>query len=134
MVWGHLLVIPIEQSLLYVKPVYLQTTGGGEQRIPELKKVIVAYGDSRVMADTLEQGLARIFGTGSTITTAAASSKPPTPPTTTVAQPSLKELIDQLAETLRFAEEAQRQGNWAEYGRQLERVKSLVKTLQSQTQ
>lgn len=133
-VWGHLLVIPIEQSLLYVKPVYLQTTGGGEQRIPELKKVIVAYGDSRVMADTLEQGLARIFGTGSTITTAAAPSKPPTPPTTTVAQPSLKELIDQLAETLRFAEEAQRQGNWAEYGRQLERVKSLVKTLQSQTQ
>lgn len=132
-VWGHLLVIPIEQSLLYVKPVYLQTTGGGEQRIPELKKVIVAYGDSRVMADTLEQGLAQIFGSGSTATTTATQPKPSMSATTVTTHPSVKELIDQLAEAIRSAEEAQRQGNWAEYGRQLERVKSLVRTLQSQT-
>lgn len=133
-VWGHLLVIPIEQSLLYVKPVYLQTTGGGEQRIPELKKVIVAYGDSRVMADTLEQGLAKIFGAGSPATTAPPSAKPSASTTPAPVQSGLKELVNQLAEAIRLAEEAQRQGNWAEYGRQLDRVKSLVRTLQNQTQ
>ncbi len=132
-VWGHLLVIPIEQSLLYVKPVYLQTTGGGEQRIPELKKVIVAYGDTRVMADTLEQGLTKIFGAGKT---ASAPRRPAPTETVTAAAaapPEMGTLVDQLAEAIRLAEEAQRGGNWAEYGRQLERVKSLVRTLQQRT-
>jgi uncharacterized membrane protein (UPF0182 family) len=133
-VWGHLLVIPIEQSLLYVKPVYLQTTGGGERRIPELKKVIVAYGDQRVMADTLEQGLQRIFGTGAaqalpartdSSAVAPSAAKPP--------QTDLRTLVNQLAQAIRAAETAQREGNWAEYGRQLERVKTLVQQLQQRT-
>lgn len=141
-VWGHLLVIPIEQSLLYIKPVYLQTTGGGVQRIPELKKVIVAYGDTRVMADTLEQGLAKIFGAAAAAT--ARTSRPASPAAPSVAQerqravgsdaaPTVSELVDQLAQAIRQAEGAQRAGNWAEYGRQLDRVKTLVQTLQQQT-
>ncbi len=133
-VWGHLLVIPIEQSLLYVKPVYLQTTGGGERRIPELKKVIVAYGDTRVMADTLEQGLARTFGAGSATTSPRPPAREDVTATTAPATPSAGELVNRLAEAIRSAEEAQRAGNWAEYGRQLERVKSLVRTLQERTQ
>ncbi|MDW8104926.1 MAG: UPF0182 family protein, partial [Armatimonadota bacterium] len=134
-VWGHLLVIPIEQSLLYIKPVYLQTTGGGEQRIPELKKVIVAYGDQRVMADTLEQGLARIFGASG-----VARATPPRQAPSTIPAPlpppsteDVRTLVNQLAEALRAAESAQRQGNWAEYGRQLERVKEFINRLQQRT-
>jgi len=135
-VWGHLLVIPIEQSLLYIKPVYLQTTGGGEQRIPELKKVIVAYGDQRVMADTLDQGLARIFGAPGVARTAPARAETTPvapPPTPRAGGEDLRTLVNQLAEAIRAAESAQRQGNWAEYGRQLERVKELVARLQQQT-
>jgi uncharacterized membrane protein (UPF0182 family) len=133
-VWGHLLVIPIEQSLLYVKPVYLQTTGGGEQRIPELKKVIVAYGDQRVMADTLEQGLQRIFGAPGVTHAAPAKPTSTTSPAPAPSPPEEGErfLVDQLAEAIRAAEAAQREGNWAEYGRQLERVKELVRRLQQQ--
>jgi len=131
-VWGHLLVIPIEQSLLYVKPVYLQTTGGGEQRIPELKKVIVAYGDQRVMADTLEQGLQRIFGASGSAR--AATPRPlsltPAAPATPTPTGDVRALVNQLADAIRAAETAQREGNWAEYGRQLERVKTLVQQLQ----
>jgi len=37
---GNLLVIPIEESLIYVMPLYLRAQGG---RIPELKRVVVAY-------------------------------------------------------------------------------------------
>ncbi len=56
---GDLLVIPIEQSMLYVQPLYLRAEGG---RIPELKRVIVAYQNQVVMEDTLEQALATLFG------------------------------------------------------------------------
>jgi uncharacterized membrane protein (UPF0182 family) len=56
---GTLLVIPIEESLLYVRPLYLRSAGG---RIPELKRVIVAYQNQIVMAETLNQGLVQIFG------------------------------------------------------------------------
>ena len=59
---GDLLVIPIEESLLYVQPLYLQAEGG---RIPELKRVVVAYQNRVVMEETLEAGLTELFG-GST--------------------------------------------------------------------
>jgi uncharacterized protein len=55
---GTLMVIPIEESLLYVRPLYLRAQQG---RIPELTRVIVAYQNSIVMERTLEAGLARLF-------------------------------------------------------------------------
>ena len=58
-IWGTLMVIPIEESLIYVRPLYLRASGG---RIPELTRVIVAYQNQIVMEETLEEGLARIFG------------------------------------------------------------------------
>src|SRR6476646_6275160 len=56
---GDLLVIPIEKSLMYVQPLYLQAEGG---RIPELKRVVVAYQNRVVMEETLEGSLAELFG------------------------------------------------------------------------
>src|SRR4030095_318357 len=57
-IWGTLMVIPVEESLIYVRPLYLKAKGG---RIPELTRVIVAYQNQIVMEETLEEGLARIF-------------------------------------------------------------------------
>src|SRR3970282_1860747 len=48
---GNLLVIPIEESLIYVQALYLQAEGG---RIPELQRVVVAYQNRVVMAETLD--------------------------------------------------------------------------------
>jgi hypothetical protein len=59
---GTLLVIPIEESLLYIRPLYLRSAGG---KIPELKRVIVAYHNQIVMEETLEASLDRIFPPGS---------------------------------------------------------------------
>jgi uncharacterized membrane protein (UPF0182 family) len=56
---GDLLVIPIEESLLYVQPLYLQAEGG---RIPELKRVVVAYENQVVMGETLDAARAQLFG------------------------------------------------------------------------
>ena len=58
-IWGTMMVIPIEESLIYVRPLYLRAQGG---RIPELTRVIVAYEDRIVMEPTLEASLARLFG------------------------------------------------------------------------
>ena len=58
---GTLLVIPIEESLLYIRPLYLRSEGG---RIPELKRVIVAYQNRIVMEPTLGEAIARIFPPG----------------------------------------------------------------------
>jgi uncharacterized membrane protein (UPF0182 family) len=56
---GTLMVIPIEQSLIYVRPLYLRAQTG---RIPELTRVIVAYQNRIVMEPTLDLAIARLFG------------------------------------------------------------------------
>ena len=55
---GTLLVIPIEESLIYIRPLYLKAAGG---QIPELKRVIVAYQNNIVMDETLDAALERIL-------------------------------------------------------------------------
>ena len=58
---GELLVIPIEESLIYVQPIYLRAEGGS---IPELKRVVVAHENRVVMGETLDEGLNALFGSG----------------------------------------------------------------------
>ena len=58
-VLGTLMVIPIEESLIYVQPLYLRADTGS---IPELKRVIVGYKNQIAMEPTLDLALARIFG------------------------------------------------------------------------
>src|SRR5256885_8936019 len=57
---GSLLAIPNDQSLIYVQPLYLAASEQGA--LPELRRVIVAYGNQIAMEATLEQSLSRIFG------------------------------------------------------------------------
>jgi len=55
---GNLLAIPIEDSILYVEPVYLEAANG---ELPELKRVIVAYGKNVAMAETLNEAISAVF-------------------------------------------------------------------------
>ncbi len=64
---GNLLVIPIEQSLLYVEPLYLEAE---QNRLPILARVIVAYKNRIAMAETLNQGLQAIFGSEESVSPA----------------------------------------------------------------
>ena len=70
---ANLLVVPIAQSLLYVEPLFLQAARG---QIPELKRVIVAYGDRIVMERDLESCLAELFGRESARPPATSPSRP----------------------------------------------------------
>src|SRR5439155_21271602 len=55
---GNLLVIPIERSLMYVEPLYIAAEKG---QLPELKRVIVGFGDRIAMEETLDGAIARVF-------------------------------------------------------------------------
>ena len=69
---GTLLVIPIEESLLYVRALYLKAEGG---TIPELKRVIVAHQNEIVMEDTLDAAIDRLFGKPGSAGPAAAAGR-----------------------------------------------------------
>lgn len=56
---GNLLVLPIEDTFLYVEPLYLEAESG---QLPELKQVLIAYADRVAMAPTLEGALLQVFG------------------------------------------------------------------------
>ena len=58
-IYGNLLVIPVEDSLLYAQPLFLRAE---QSDIPELRKVVLVFGDRVIMEDTLAESLARIFG------------------------------------------------------------------------
>jgi uncharacterized membrane protein (UPF0182 family) len=76
---GNLLVLPIENSLLYIEPIYLEATN---VPIPQLKKVIAATGQNVVMEDTLDKALASLLGNATPTT----PSGPGTAPSGTTAQ------------------------------------------------
>jgi uncharacterized membrane protein (UPF0182 family) len=120
-IWGTLMVIPVEESLIYVRPLYLKAKGG---RIPELTRVIVAYQNQIVMEDTLEAGIARIFGGRDQAPAAATPSGTQTSTPTPAQQPAAGAPAsggaDALATVARAhydrAIAALRAGDWATYG------------------
>jgi uncharacterized membrane protein (UPF0182 family) len=122
---GELLVIPIEESLLYVQPLYLRAEGG---QIPELKRVIVAYQNRVVMEETLDAALARLFGDQAGRPTAPPTGAAPSD-TTGVESPTAPTaaLLRQLLDHYDRATAAQRAGNWAEYGAEMERLGELLR-------
>ena len=118
---GDLLVIPIDDSLLYVEPVYLRAEQG---ELPELRRVIVAYGKEVVMRPNLEEAIAALFGNQEVPQIA----QPSTPSANANAD---SDLIQQAAEAFNQAETAQREGNWAEYGRYQQQLKQIIQQLQN---
>ena len=124
---GNLLVIPIEESLIYVMPLYLRAQGG---RIPELKRVVVAYQNRVVMEETLDAGLAQLFGGGAEAARAPArvAATPGAAPATNA---RAADLARRANESYRRALEAQRAGDWARYGEELRRLEDLLRQLQT---
>jgi len=57
---GNLLVIPIENSIIYVEPLYI--TSGTDSSIPQVKRILMAYDDKVVMAESLDDAFAKLFG------------------------------------------------------------------------
>ncbi len=116
---GNLLAIPVEKSLIYVQPLYLAATEGS---LPELKRVIVAFGNTIAMEETLEGALQRIFGRRPPReATARAEASRPTE--------DLKGLADRAWQHYRRAQELLRQGDFAGYGDEQKQLEEVLRTL-----
>src|SRR6267142_945512 len=124
---GNLLVIPIEESLIYVMPLYLRAQGG---RIPELKRVVVAYQNRVVMEETLDAGLAQLFG-GAGAATREPARVSETPGAASAVSARAADLARRANESLRRAVDAQRAGDWARYGEELRRLEDVLRQLQA---
>lgn len=106
---GNLLVLPVEDSIVYIEPLYLRSEQG---QIPELKRVIASYGDRVAMDTTLESALASVLSR----TAAAPVAAPAAEPT--------REVRDHY----RAALEGLRGGDWTTFAREME---ALGKALES---
>lgn len=127
---GNLLLIPLEKSMIYIEPVFLQSESGG---LPELKRVIISLGDQIVMMPTLKEGLTSIFGTTMAegtppVPEAAQPEMPVTSPDETVSK-DIAELIDQAQHHYDRAQEYLLTGDWAGYGNELQSLKDVLDRL-----
>ncbi len=124
---GTLLVIPVEESLIYVRPLYLRAAGG---KIPELKRVIVAYQNQIVMDESLEAALEKIFRKGVDIRPpepdahAGGTAVPSAVPLT--GDESAEALADLARQHFERALQAQRDGEWALYGEEIKAVGAVL--------
>ncbi|HYN82528.1 MAG TPA: UPF0182 family protein [Gemmatimonadaceae bacterium] len=144
---GELLVIPVEEALIYVQPIYLRAEGG---QIPELKRVVVAFQDRVVMSETLESGLTRLFaGQGALATrpgaaavqavadtarpstlAGAAPAPPATAGTAAGSAPAVSaSLLREAEDHYQRAMSAQRAGDWATYGQEIQRLGEVLRRL-----
>jgi uncharacterized membrane protein (UPF0182 family) len=117
---GHLIVIPIENSILYISPLYLRAESG---QLPELKRVIGAYRDRVVMEETLAEALAALFR------------EPAAAPTSVAARPA-RPLGNAEADHARLAlehysraMEQLKAGDWGGFGAELDSMRAELEAL-----
>lgn len=119
---GNLMVIPINHSILYIEPLYLQAE---QSQIPELRAVIAVYGDRVVMAESLDEAMVQLFGENQT----AQETRPDLTPVAP-GEVTLEELVKQAQDYYDQAQENLRQGNWAGYGENIEKLKTVLDSME----
>ncbi len=105
--FGNLLVIPVNDSIVYIQPLYLQAE---QTSMPQLTRVIVAYGDQVAMEPDLPSALLAVFG---------AVAETPAEGGAVADVATAKDLYDK-------AVEAQREGDWEAYGRYLKELGDVL--------
>lgn len=132
-VWGNLLVIPIEKSLLYIQPMYLQAE---QSQIPQLKKIVLATANSLVMEDSLQTALTRVFsglGTPTSTTTTTTTTTPPTTTTTAPTNANVSALAKEANDHYLKAQEALKTSDWTTYGNEMKALQQTLDKLMQAT-
>jgi uncharacterized membrane protein (UPF0182 family) len=116
---GQMLVLPIDNSFLYVQPIFLQAT---QARMPQLKKVVLSYGNRLVYADSYEQGLAQLGAGNGTAAPTNTNTTSSTPAPVVIQLPPA--ILDSIRAHLQKYKQLQGQGRWSEAGRELEAIEA----------
>jgi hypothetical protein len=121
---SQILALPIDQTFLYVAPIYIQAS---EARMPQLKKVALVMGNTLVYADTYEQALAQLDaaqkGVGAPVVQTTTSAQPTAAPVAVTGDVRVDEVRAHLKRYRDFAA----QGKWSEAGKELEAIEAVVK-------
>ncbi len=117
---GNMFVIPVEESLIYVEPVYLEAANSS---IPEVRRVIVVYDDKIAYEETLDEALASLFGEGGQATTPSETTSSEDEGNTT------EELIALISDAFEAAQTAAGTGDWDAYGEHMQDVSDYLEDL-----
>ena len=123
---GNLFVIPIEDSLLYVEPVYLEATNSS---IPEVKRVIVVYNDEIAYESTLADALNSLFGEGSAHESKTGEEAKEDQNGNGDKELSKTEIIQKCQEAYDNAQDALKEGNWEKYGKYMDELEKYLNKL-----
>ena len=123
---GNLLVIPLENSVIYVEPIYLQAE---ESELPEMKRVVVAYQDEIVMRQNFDQALSEIFSEDKTQT-----KKPTVRQKDLLLPEDIKELSQEAYRVYQQTQENLKKGNWDQYGESLQQLENILKKIRNLSQ
>ncbi len=120
---GNTIVIPLEESLIYVEPIYLKSDT--DSNFPEMKMVVVSHGEKIVMEPTLDVAIEKLFGM---------SRQKPSEPDGEYEDDDINDLIIKANEAYYDATRASQEGNWAEYGRKLAELERILNQLSTMIQ
>ncbi|HVW33478.1 MAG TPA: UPF0182 family protein [Acidimicrobiia bacterium] len=124
---GSMLLIPVEQSLLYIRPLYIQ--GSGATKLPEFKFVVAVYAGKAVMGESLPDALSQLFpDLGQPPPPGGGQANPP-PGNGGPTQPSadVAGLLAQADQAYNDAQTALKSGNLSEYQKQVDRMADLIR-------
>jgi len=125
---SQILTLPIDNTFLFVAPIYIQAS---EARMPQLKKVALAVGNTLAYADTYPQALAelaqKLKATPPATSTQISATPAPTTPNQPTAAPSSDARITEIRSHLDRYRALSSQGRWAEAGKELESIEALAK-------
>lgn len=120
---GNMFVIPIEESLMYVEPIYLESSNSS---LPEVKRVIIYYNDRIAYESTLGEALNSMFGDENTEVQPTGDAGAGEPGSENAASNSIEDLAALADEALNNALNAQKNGDWAAYGRYMAEVEDYL--------
>ena len=119
---GDMLVIPIEQSLLYVQPIYISANDEASSTgIPEFKRVVVSYNGKIEMRSTLDEALAAVFGVASDSGEDGSAETP-----TGTVEEQVVELLARADAAFTAADEAMRNGDLVTWARKIEEAQTAI--------
>ncbi len=124
---GNMFIIPINTSILYVEPVYLEATNSS---IPEVKRIIVAYNDKIAYEETLADCLISLFGSkAQNGVSGSETTQTGTEGTDNTENLSVREIAELVQDYYSKAQTAQRNGDWAKYGEYLDQMEEYLNKL-----
>lgn len=125
---GNLLVIPFENSIFYVEPVYI--TSQNDASLPEIKRIIVAYKDEIVMAPTLEEALSQVIKNSDGLNAGALTENAPETENTDIPEEEVPQeavdCIQQVIDAYDAFRQSSKDNNWAKMGEDLQKLDDAI--------